>query len=101
MEKLYRVTYNDKGIYNELKRIVGKDTWLSLLSLKAFTWLPKPPSYSIENRSYFTKKGFEKFTKETLPIMYKYLDRKKIKIETFNNIQNIMYEDEYQVIEKK
>lgn len=101
MEKLYRVTYNDKGIYNELKRIVGKDTWLSLLSLEAFTWLPKPPSYSIENRSYFTKKGFEKFTKETLPIMSKYLDREKIKIETFNNIQNIMYEDEYQVIEKK
>ena len=75
MDTLYRITYNNKGIYNELKRIVGPKIWLKLLSLKEFNWLPKPPTYSAQNKSYFTKKGYEIFKQKTLPIMYKYLDK--------------------------
>ncbi len=101
MKALYRVTYNNKGIYNELKKIVGKDVWLSLLSLKEFNWLPKPPTYSTENKSYFTKKGFERFKKETLPVIYKYLDKRNVKFETFDKVENIIYSDEYQVVETK
>lgn len=33
--------------------------------------------------------------------MHKYLNQKNIKIETFDNVENIMYEDEYQIIEKR
>ncbi len=99
MGEFYRVTYNNKGIYNELKKIVGKDTWLYLLTIEEFTWLPKPPTYSSENKSYFTKKGFTKFKEETLPIMLKYLEPQNIKIESFSKVENIIYLDEYQVIE--
>ncbi len=101
MESLYRVTYNNQGIYNELKKVVGKDIWLYLLSLKEINWLPKPPTYATENRSYFTQKGFERFKKETLPILYQYLDEKNIKIETFEKVEkveNIIYSDEYQIV---
>ena len=98
MQILYRVTYNNKGIYNELKKTVTKDIWLSLLSLKEFTWLPKPPTYAANNKSYFTAKGFEKFKAETLPIIYQYLDKNKIKIKTVEKVENIIYYDEYQII---
>ena len=98
MNQLYRVTYNNKGIYNELKKIVGKDIWLHLLTLKEITWLPKPPAYCTENRSYFTAKGFAKFKEETLPLITKYLDKNNIKIETYTKVDNIIYSDEYQII---
>ena len=98
MKSLYRVTYNNKGIYNELKKVVNKNIWLYLLSLKEFTWLPKPPTYATENESYFTKKGLDRFKKETLPIIYQYLNRKNIKIETFEKVENIIYSDEYQIV---
>lgn len=98
MKELYRVTYNNKGIYNELKKVVGKDIWLNLLTLKEINWLPKPPSYCAENRSYFTPKGFGRFKRETLPLISKYLNKEYIKIETFTEVDNIIYSDDYQVI---
>ena len=98
MELLYRVTYNNEGVYNELKKAVGKNIWLNILSLKEINWLPKPPAYAANNKSYFTEKGFDRFKKETLPIIYKYLDKENIKIETFEKVENIIYSDEYQVV---
>ena len=98
MELLYRVTYNNEGVYNELKKAVGKNIWLNILSLKEIKWLPKPPAYAAHNRSYFTEKGFCIFKKETLPIIYKYLNKENIKIETFEKVLNIIYFDEYQVV---
>ena len=98
MEMLYRVTYNNEGIYNELKKVVGRDIWLHLLSLKEINWLPKPPTYANENKSYFTQKGFDRFKEETLPLICKYLDKDNIKIETFEKVDNIIYFDEYQVV---
>ena len=98
METLYRVTYNNEGVYNELKKNINKNTWLDLLSSKEINWLPKPPTYATQNKSYFTEKGFDRFKKETLPIIYKYLDKENIKIETFEKVENIIYSDEYQVV---
>ena len=88
----YRVTYNNKGIYNELKKMVGKDVWLELLNKQEFTWLPKPPSYASNNRSYFTEKGYEYFRDKTLPIINKYLDKDLIKIKVYMEV------NEYQVV---
>ncbi len=98
VKELYRVTYKGKGIYNELKKAVGKDIWLQLLSLDAFTWLPKPPTYAEKNRSYFTQKGYDQFKKDVLPIVKKYLDEDYIKIETFTKVDHIIYADEYQIV---
>ena len=94
----YRVTYNKKGIYNELKIRVGKDIWQELLGKEEFTWLPKPPSYASNNKSYFTEKGYEYFKNRTLPIMNKYLDKDKIDIKVYKEVNNIIYKDDYQVV---
>ena len=94
----YRVTYNDKGIYNELKKLVGKDIWLELLNKEEFTWLPKPLSYASYNRSYFTEKGYEYFRNKTLPLINEYIDKDKIKIKVYNEVNNIIYKDDYQVV---
>ena len=72
----YRVTYYNKGIYNELKKIVGKEIWLELLKKEEFTWLPKPPSYARNNKSYFTEEGFMVFKGKTLPLISNNLTKK-------------------------
>jgi len=97
----YRVTYNNEGIYNALKRNVSMNTWKELLNSNAMKWLPKPPSYQNNNRSFFTKEGFKIFEKETLPIMRRYLNSKGIKIEKVIISNNdILYRDKYQVVTK-
>lgn len=100
MDVLYRVTYNKEGVYNELKKTVSKDIWIYLLSLKEFAWLPKPPTYVQGYKSYFTQKGYERFKKDTLPIINNYLDKSNIKVETFEDVDNIIYSDKYQIVSK-
>ncbi len=95
----YRITYNEEGIYNALKNIVGDYTWKELLNDKQINWLPKPPEYTSKNKSYFTKKGYELFEQKTLPILLKYLDKENIEINTYNEIGNkTLYTDEYQMV---
>lgn len=96
----YRVTYENKGIYNELKNMVDINTWKELLESNEINWLPKPPSYAENNKSYFTEKGYKKFTKNVLPIIENYLSKDKIKISSYQSLENIIYEDEYQVVTK-
>lgn len=95
----YRVTYNEEGVYNALKKIVDIDTWKEILNSEHINWLPKPPSYSSKNMSYFTKKGYERFYNETLPYICNYLEKENIKIDAYNEISNnVLYSDEYQVV---
>lgn len=103
MTKYYRITYNNKGIYNELKNNVNLDTWNSILSSDKIKWLPKPPSYAENNKSFFTEKGYKKFIENVLPLIEKYLNNDNITISSYSKVDNIIYEDEYQVIisEKK
>ncbi len=95
----YRITYNGEEIYNALKKVVGMDVWKELLNNEQINWLPKPPDYSFNNMSYFTKKGYEVFEQKTLPIILKYLDKEDIEINTYNEIcNNILYFDDYQIV---
>ena len=94
----YRVTYEGIGIYEALKNNVSSETWQSLLTSDAFTWLPKPPEYLSEYSSFFTELGMEKFKELVLPICEKYLNRSRIAIQEVQDIQNIVYSDDYQVI---
>lgn len=97
--KYYRITYNDEGIYNALKNNVKIEIWKKILSSKEINWLPKPPSYSKKNISYFTTKGYEEFCKKTMPIISKYLQIENIKVEVFDKISNpLLYSDKYQVV---
>ena len=100
-DKYYRITYNGEGIYNALKKCIALEKWQELLKSEKINWLPKPPSYAESNKSYFTEKGYDKFKELVLPIVYEHLDNKNIQIEKVENISNVIYEDEFQVVINK
>lgn len=97
MPKYYRITYDNIGIYEALKRKVDFVEWRNILSQS--TWLPKPPMYDDICTSYFTEIGYKKFNANTMPIVNKYLDKDKINIEEVTElIGDILYQDKYQVV---
>ena len=98
--EFYRVTYNGIGIYEALRNNVTKEEWMNILQSDKITWLPKPPKYASNNRSYFTEKGYKTFKQKTLPLLSKYLDKKNIKMEKVDLNNEIIYEDDYQIVIK-
>ena len=105
IKKYWRVSYNNIGIYEALKRKLWEtnkiNAWNELKISENFTWLPVPNTYLENNRSYFTEIGYKMFVGKTLPIIKKYLDNDDIVIEHFDfdygNLK-IIYEDEYQIV---
>ena len=90
------------GIYDAVKNKVSLDVWKRLLELPEINWLPKPKnSYAdVDNYiSFFTKKGLDKFTELTLPILKNIIPKVKI-LKTKTLPGKIMYNDEYQVVVK-
>lgn len=97
--KFIRVTYDGEGIYQAFKESVSFDVWKSFKNSNAANWLPLPPSYEGNYRSYFTTTGYKMFMERTYPVMIKYLDKGKIKIEeVYLQQSNIIYEDKFQVV---
>lgn len=97
--RYYRVTYDGNGIYEEFKNACDFDEWKKFKNSRACNWLPLPPEYKGDYRSYFTKEGFEKFKKYTLPEIKKKLDSDKINIEKlYGDDLDIVYQDKYQVV---
>lgn len=95
----YRIEYEGDGIYNAVKSNVDKSTWSKLLQSNGIKWLPKPPSYAENNKSYFTQTGYDTFIKRTLPLLKPYIDSNKLHISSFNTIDtDIVYSDRYQVV---
>ena len=100
----WRITYNGIGIYEQLKREMYKinndsSEWIKFKQSKSCNWLPLPPSYCDGNYSYFTKSGYDKFMKDTYPIIIEYLDKDNINIEQCHiNTASIIYEDKYQIV---
>ena len=101
--EVYRCTYKGEGIYEALRKNVDLEIWKSILSSDKINWLPNPPQYKSDKncRSYFTYKGYKKFSKDVLPIMYKYLDKKYIKIDKLYIYDKSLYQDEYQIVVSK
>ena len=97
-EKYYRVTFDSKGIYNELKNAVGFG-WKNLKNDPGISWLPVPDVKYGKHTSYFTEKGYSEFQRRVLPLIGKYLDPNKIEIKEFDNPKGkIVYKDQYQVV---
>lgn len=104
--KGYRFTLQDKnvGIYEELKRIMynetnSPDTWEEFKKSPACSWLPSPPSYGEDNKSYFTKMGYDKFMSDTWPVLTKYINDDTIDCEEVDiPVTQIVYQDDYQFI---
>ena len=103
-QSYYRVTYNDVGIYEELKKEMYKinydsSEWKKFKQSNACNWLPLPPSYCDGYYSYFTKLGYDKFMKSTYPVITKYLDEDSINIEQCHiDEDSIIYQDKYQIV---
>ena len=102
--KGWRVTYQGIGIYEALKNAMFEQTgssnaWISFINSDACNWLPKPPSYGNDNKSFFTEKGFNRFDELVLPIIAQYIDQTKIYIEEIMVPANqIVYSDEFQFV---
>ena len=100
----YRIMYNGVGIYEQLKKEMYKinynsSEWNKFKQSKACNWLPLPPSYCDGYYSYFTKLGYDKFMKNTYPIIIEYLDKNNIDIEQCHiDKDSIIYQDKYQIV---
>lgn len=108
MTKYYRVTYKGIGIYKALKLRVWEvcsdpiKEWDIIKNSESINWLPVPHYYKENNYSYFTELGFSKFNELVMPILVKWLEKDKIKVETFNlDLEDIVYQDEYQIVVEK
>lgn len=90
----YRITSKGTGVYQAFKEKVGQRKWQEVL--KVSKWLPNPPNYKNNYRSYFTEEGFEKFKTTVFPVMMNYIS---ITIKQFDYIPGItVYEDRYQIV---
>ena len=107
MKKVYwRISYNDIGIYNALKKEIWKndlpkEEWDNLKLSNAFTWLKTPTFYNENCYSYFTELGYKLFIQNTYSVIIKYLDERKIKVEEKEIDDcdiNIVYSDEHQIV---
>ena len=102
--KGWRVTYQGIGIYEALKNAMFEQTgssnaWISFINSDACNWLPKPPSYGNDNKSFFTEKGFNRFDELVLPIIAQYIDQTKIyREEIMVPTNQIVYSDEFQFV---
>lgn len=101
-ETFYRIEYKGIGIYEALHETMSVDEWRDFKQSDAATWLPVPPNYQPGDKSFFTKKGYNKFMKLTYPYVLRYLDESNVcKFECELNPAYIRYIDEYQVVFNK
>ncbi len=97
-EYLYRYTTNNEGVWSAGKRLLPKDLVEEVLEAKK--GLPKPKLPEGDYRFYLTESGKRKYESTLLLSHKKYLTKiKKEKIQR-HKIINIIYEDEWQVVEK-
>jgi len=99
MKIMYRYTTKGEGIFSAGKRLLPNKLVEEVLEAKK--WLPKPSLPKGEYRFYLTKKGKEKYEKTLLLSHKKYLEEIKLEKVEYNKLKKIVYEDEYQVVEKK
>ncbi len=96
--KLYRYTTNGEGVFSAGKRLLPEELVPEVLERKK--WLPKPNLPLGNYQFYLTEKGKEMYEKTLLLSHKKYLPHIKKEIVDADDIKNIIYEDEYQVVEK-
>lgn len=111
INKYYRVTYKDIGIYEALKLKIWnsnnsfkKNDWENFKNSNDVKWLKVPDTYNIDNYSYFTEQGFKTFMERTYPLIIKYLDEENIKIHDYlldNKNVKIIYCDSDQIVIEK
>lgn len=69
IERLYRITHNNIGIYEAVRLQISAEEWQDFLNNENVNWLYKPDDYDSSYISYFTEKGYKKFKEKTLPLI--------------------------------
>lgn len=95
---LFRYTSNGEGIFSIGKRLLPENLVKEVIEAK--TWLKKPKLPKGEYRFYLTAKGKEKYEKTLLKSHKKYLSNIKLHKIKAESVKTVIYEDEYQVVEK-
>lgn len=98
MKKLYRYTANGEGIFSIGKRLLPQELVDEVNEHRK--WLHKPNLPQGNYRFYLTEKGKEKYEQTLLRSHKKYLTDIKQEVIEMNSIRNIVYEDEYQIVEE-
>lgn len=108
MQKYYRVTCENIGIYEYFKNYLWsnvqdpKKIWSDFICSNQTSWLKNPNVYIDKNKKYnsfFTKEGYELFKEKTLPLIVKWLDIGLIKTDIVCiKDSRIIYHDENQVV---
>ncbi len=104
MRMVHRYTTKGEGIFSAGKRLLADAFAKSIINLeevlKAKEWLPKPKLPKGDYIFYLTEKGKKMYENSLLKLHKKYLEEIKCEIIEKEKIKNIIYEDEYQVVEK-
>ena len=96
--KLYRYALNGEGIFSAGKRLLPKELVEEIDKIRGS--MPNPNLPKGNYRFYLTEKGKKIYLKNYYPIHKKYLAEIKCESIEKNKLNEIIYEDEYQIVEK-
>lgn len=88
--KLYRITYNDLGIFDAVRRYMTPEEWQEFLNNEDVNWLYKPDVYEDSYISYFTEVGYEKFKEKTLPLILNIFQEENIKTDILEAVKEVI-----------
>lgn len=87
--KLYRITYNNLGIFDAVRRYMTPEEWQEFLNNENVNWLYKPDVYEDSYISYFTKVGYEQFKEKTLPLILNIFQEDNIKTDILETAREV------------
>ena len=93
---VYRFTTNGEGVFSAGKRLLPDELIDEVVERKK--WLIKPKLKEGDYRFYLTEEGKDMYKKTLLLSHKKYLPNIKLEKITYSNLENIIYEDKYQVV---
>ena len=95
----YRVTSNGVGIYQRVDELCPKDSPLRH-SKPDGGWLPRAGEKYSDTSSWFTEYGYKKYVESGLAEWHKEVVGGVVEVTETQQLQEAIYQDEYQVLVK-
>ena len=93
---VYRYTTNGEGVFSAGKRLLPEELVEEVLERKK--WSKKPKLKYGNYIFYLTEQGKEVYEKTLLLSHRKYLPNIKLETISYDSLENIIYEDKYQIV---
>lgn len=93
IEKLYRITYNNIGIFEAVRQYMTPTEWQDFLNDENVNWLYKPDVYGESYISYFTELGYEQFKEKTFPLILNIFQEKNIDTDILEIVKEVAEEN--------